>query len=154
MTYEQKWANHTVGTRPTYATWHDMRSRCYNPRDPEYHRYGERGITVCDRWRDDYDTFVEDMGLRPEGMRIERIDNSGNYELSNCKWATQREQMRNTRRTRLITIQGRTQAQVAWAAEIGIDVHTLKYRIRRGYSDEKILAAPDPRKQNSKGAGK
>lgn len=78
-----------------------MKSRCYNPNVKAYANYGARGITVCDRWRNSFDAFLEDMGKAPSGTSLEREDVNGNYEPSNCRWATQREQMRNTRYTRL-----------------------------------------------------
>lgn len=93
----------TVGKRPspTYSTWGSMLNRCNNPANRSYPRYGGRGITVCDRWRD-FDNFLADMGEKPaKGMSIERLDVNGNYEPGNCVWATPTIQARNTRRTKL-----------------------------------------------------
>ena len=81
----------------TYNSWHAMRQRCYNPSQVSYPNYGGRGITVCDRWLYSYLAFYEDMGLRPEGRSIDRIDVNGNYELGNCRWATKLEQDENKR---------------------------------------------------------
>lgn len=84
----------------TYKTWKEMRQRCNNRNDDKYKWYGARGISVCDRWND-FSLFLSDMGERPEGMSIDRIDNNGNYEPDNCRWATPKMQGRNSRWAKL-----------------------------------------------------
>ena len=83
---------------PSYGCWEAMKQRCYNPNVKQFKDYGGRGITVCDRWRDSFVNFLDDMGERPEGYSIDRIDNNGNYELENCRFITIAE---NTRRAHL-----------------------------------------------------
>lgn len=80
---------------PEYSTWKHIKQRCYNPKDKDYHYYGGRGIKVCERWRDSFSNFLEDMGKRPEGMTLDRKDNDGNYTLKNCRWTTKSEQCLN-----------------------------------------------------------
>ena len=83
-----------------YFTWHRMMQRCYNENCPVYDDYGGRGIKVCDRWRDravGFTRFLKDMGQRPPNMTLDRVNNDGNYEPSNCRWATRTQQQRNRR---------------------------------------------------------
>lgn len=88
---------------PTHNTWKSMIQRCGNPRATDYDLYGGRGITVCEHWRTSYSSFLADMGERPDGMTLDRIDNDGNYEPGNCRWATATVQVRNSRATKLTT---------------------------------------------------
>lgn len=113
--------------------------RCYNPKDKDYIRYGARGIRVCDRWQD-IANFVADLGEKPEGkFSLDRIDNDGNYELGNVRWATPKEQSNNLRNNRMLTISGRTQTMHQWADEIGISYSTFVNRVERNWPEEKLL---------------
>ncbi len=124
----------------TYRSWVAMVSRCTNPNTILWHRYGGRGIEVCERWKS-FDDFFADMGERPRGYSLDRIDNDGHYCKENCRWATTREQRRNTSRTRLITYQGRTQCLTDWATELGWSCSTLGGRLSRAdWSMEKVIA--------------
>jgi hypothetical protein len=127
---------HAVGSRvsPEYAIWAAIKGRCLNPRLPGYKWYGARGITVCDRWRDSFESFYADMGAKPSPRHsIDRIDSNGPYEPGNCRWATRREQMNNTSSNHRLTYRGRTQTITEWAREVGLRPCTLHTRIARGW---------------------
>ena len=94
--------NKKGNTKPEYVSWQSMKQRCYNTNKDNFSNYGGRGIKVCDRWKDSFINFFTDMGERPEGYTLDRINNDGNYELSNCRWATYKEQRNNQRKNILI----------------------------------------------------
>lgn len=115
---------------PTYRVWLSMRTRCANPLAKDYKHYGGRGITVCPEW-DDYTVFLQDMGERPTGRSIDRIDNAKGYEPGNCRWATKLEQMRNTRVARWIEFNGKRQILSEWAREFGTNPGQVHYWINK-----------------------
>lgn len=118
------------------------RQRCRNPNNRDYPHYGGRGITVCERW-DNFETFLADMGIRPKGMTLDRVDNSKGYSPENCRWATRAEQSQNTRKTSFITYQGETRTVTDWAKISGISRDTLQARITiLGYTPEQALTKP------------
>ena len=129
---------HGMSHTSTYRIWKGMIQRCHNNKAPGYSNYGDRGILVCDRWKK-FENFFADMGERPEGMSIERIDNDGNYEPSNCKWVTKKEQERNKRNNRLITYQGATKTLAEWAELSGVNYNTLQKRLKTGCSLVKVF---------------
>jgi hypothetical protein len=127
----------------TYRCWQNMLDRCYNPNKTGYKYYGGRGITVCRRWRESFENFYADMGDKPPGMTLERIDNNRGYSPDNCKWATRSEQNQNRRNAALITYKGRTHNIVLWARKLGINSKTLWNRLHRyGWSLERALTEP------------
>lgn len=126
-----------------FSTWSSMRYRCKNPGNAAWKNYGGRGISVCERWDASFTSFLEDMGPRPSpNHSLDRIDNDGNYEPGNCRWATQKEQMRNSCVADVITFNGQTKSVRDWAEETGIKWWTLKQRIKNGWPPEIALTAP------------
>jgi len=133
---------HTRGRKfsPEYMSWVAMKARCLNVNSEKYPRYGGRGIKVCDRWRDSYEAFFDDMGTKPDpGHTIERLDNDGHYEPSNCCWAPLEEQANNRSNNRLIAYGGKSLSVAQWAVELGMDYGRLQSRIARGWPIERAL---------------
>lgn len=122
---------HGLSKTPEYRVWKGIRKRCFNDKTKCYHNYGGRGITICDRWKDNFENFYEDMGPRPEGMSIDRINNDGNYEPGNCRWATAVEQCNNQRKT--LKFPDGTPLSI-WARANGVS-HKVAMRIYRSSSD-------------------
>lgn len=138
--------NKTHGKTNTrlFHIWQSMRARCSNPSNKSYHRYGGRGIRVCEEWEKDFVSFYNwamDNGYQEE-LTLDREDNSGNYEPSNCKWATPREQANNTRRNVYIEYNGETHTMKEWSRIIGMNYGTLQKRIKLGWTIEKALTEP------------
>ena len=128
-----------------YSSWCAMKQRCYNKKNPGYADYGGRGIRICQRWRKSFQAFLEDMGKRPLNRSIHRIDNDGNYEPGNCRWATALQQSKSKRHRKCIffaTLNGKTQSLIDWAKETGIKYPILHARIRElGWDDATALTA-------------
>jgi len=118
-----------------------MRSRCNNPRRNVYTTYGGRGIAITPHW-DRFENFLADMGVRPEGTSLDRIDPNIGYSKDNCRWVTQKEQCRNKRNNRVLTYRGLSQTVTEWAEHIGIKDSTLRGRLTRGWSVEAALTTP------------
>jgi hypothetical protein len=128
---------------PEYGVWNTMRSRCYNPRVERYPNYGGRGIQVCERWRKSFADFLADMGRRPSSQhQLERIDNDGNYEPGNVRWALPTENARNRRSSRLIVHAGETLTLAEWAERTGLKVATIWARLKMGWSVADALTVP------------
>lgn len=123
-----------------YNSWHTMIARCTNPKTPKFNRYGGRGIKVCVAWRASFERFLEDMGPRPSlAHKLDRIDNDGDYEPGNCRWATQRQQCRNFSRNHRIALNGETLTIVEWSERTGISQGTIAHRINSGWAPERAL---------------
>ena len=136
---------HGLYRHPLYVTWKDMCSRCNDSNATGYERYGGRGIKVCDRWSGTggFPNFLEDMGERPEGTSLDRIDNNGNYCKENCRWFTPKGQHRNKRNNKLLTLNGEIKTLAEWSEELGISSDTITTRLTRlGWDEEKALTTP------------
>lgn len=128
------------GKSPEYVVWSHMIARCTNPNDKRYARYGGRGIVVCDEWLKDFARFLADMGPRPSpDHTIDRIDNDGPYSAANCRWATRKEQNRNTSTNRMVTAFGQTRCLAEWAEITGIHRETVRDRLNRGWDAERAV---------------
>lgn len=141
--HHKKYENSKVGEK-LYNVWNRMIQRCYNTKCYKYYLYGARGISVCDEWKKDYDSFYKwaiKNGYQL-GLWIERIDNDGNYCPENCKWATRKEQMRNTRRNHFIEYQGKVKTLAEWCELLNLYYATIKSRLYRGWSVEKAFKTP------------
>lgn len=132
---------HGMSSAPIYKLWSSMLQRCYDESHADFQNYGARGISVCVRWWS-FETFFEDMGHRPEGMSLNRIDNDGNYEPGNCRWATFKQQHRNKRTNRLLEFRGVTQCLTDWAAQLGMATSTLEKRLDKGWSVAMAFETP------------
>jgi hypothetical protein len=125
-----------------YGIWFNMLRRCEDHADRRYASYGGRGIRVCERWHD-FKSFLADIGRRPSpDYSLDRIDNDGNYEPSNCRWATRDQQIRNTRRSHPVTVDGVTKNLIDWARESGISHPTLYRRLASGWTPEQAISIP------------
>lgn len=140
MTVKRSTRHGLSHSSPEYIIWKTMRQRCNNPNSSSYSDYGARGIKICERWND-FVLFLEDMGKRPNSLHsIERVNNNGNYEPSNCVWATQLAQANNKRNTRLITHDGVTESISNWARKVNVRSATLRARIfNYGWDVERAL---------------
>ena len=135
---------------PEYIAWQSMKSRCYDTKGRSYKDYGGRGITVCPRWLDSFQNFYADMGDRPTPKHsLDRKENSKGYCPENCHWATRKEQNNNARFNRRLTHHGETLTITEWSLRTGINLATLRHRLRKGWSVPDALGRP-LRRQSTK----
>lgn len=125
----------------THGIWRGMLSRCESAHGKNFKDYVQRGIKVCDEWKS-FDNFLRDMGVAPDGLSIERIDNNGNYEPGNCRWATRKEQQNNTRSNRIVLLHGEKMTLTQVAERAGISRAVVAARLARGWSIERAIETP------------
>lgn len=130
-------------TSPEYRSWASMLMRCNNPNNADYRHYGGRGIQVCERWHS-FENFLEDMGCRPDLKHsLDRIDNNRGYSKDNCRWATKKEQSRNTRRSKTLEWRGVSRSLQEWSEILGIKASTISRRLTRDHwTIERALTTP------------
>ncbi len=134
---------HGMTSTPTYKSWQKMKERCYSAKANRYHVYGGRGIKVCERWLNSFTNFLEDMGERPEGMTLDRVDVNSDYTPKNCRWATYKEQSNNKSSNRLLTFNNETLTVSQWGDRFHIKRATISARINNyGWSIEKAILTP------------
>ena len=139
---------HGLRYHSAYTSYVHMLDRCNNNTHVSFSNYGGRGIKICERWLDSKKgllNFIEDMGERPEGYHIDRIDNNGPYSKENCRWISPGDNSRNKRNTFFISFNGKTQCITDWAVEIGVSTQCIKYRLSVGKTVEEALTAPSQR---------
>ena len=155
--HNKNWKSYRPPSHPhrrTWSSWCSMRSRCFNLNSPASLKYGRAGITVCEHWKDSFLNFVEDLGERPDGMTLDRINSKGHYSCgkcpeclknnwpSNCKWSTGSEQCFNRSISRPITINGETKFLRQWCRQFGISHTTVNQRERYGWNIVTALTTP------------
>lgn len=138
--WDEVFTKHGCCGTKIYRAWNHMLDRCSNPKNLSYKNYGGRGIKVCKKWKL-FKNFLNDMGLPPEGMELERMDNNGDYKPSNCKWDTEKNQSLNKRNSRMIEFNGETLNLCVWAKRIGITSYSLSKRIE-SWGIEAALKTP------------
>lgn len=135
---------HNLCGHPAYKIWLQMKQRCTNPKTKFFKYYGGRGISVCDRWMKSFPAFAQDMGERPEGFTLDRINTDGNYEPGNCRWASRKEQMFNVRCARKVTIEGVEYIASLLADMSGLKTDTIIARAKRNLTLQEVL---DPKRR-------
>lgn len=139
-------SKHGMSGTPEHWAWKAIKRRCYAKGLKQYSDYGGRGIKVCDRWLKSFEDFYADMGPRPsKDHSIDRVNNNGNYEPSNCVWATRKKQNNNSRHNHYIKIEGVTRTLAQWTEEYSLGEETIRQRLKRGLSGKDLIAAPNPR---------
>lgn len=150
--HKEKCKTHNKSNNKLYWIRSSIIQRCFNSNDHNFYRYGGRGITICDEWRNNFEAFYDwaiSNGYR-EGLSIDRINNDGNYEPSNCRWVTQKVQSNNTRKNHLITINGEVKTMQQWADLYNMSKHTFYARYAKGLRGEDLIAPLKRQRERNK----
>jgi len=126
----------------TYNVWISMRKRCLNPNHKSYNDYGGRGITICNKWLDNFENFLDDMGESPNGKSLDRIDNNKGYYKDNCRWSSWKEQANNRRNSKIINFNGKSMCCSDWEKELNFGSGLIGKRLKNGWGMNKILTTP------------
>jgi hypothetical protein len=137
-----RWRTHGRTKTREYKSWSGAKTRCFNPKNPAWNHYGGRGITMCGEWRESFEAFLRDMGPCPPGYSIDRVNNDGDYESGNCRWAPDSQQANNKRANHFIEHAGRRMTISEWDRELGFPKGTLKQRLSRGWPIDRALTEP------------
>lgn len=132
-----------------YSGWRGMIQRCTDANHKQWKDYGGRGIKVCERWQNSFANFLEDMGERPDGMELDRINNDGDYEPGNCRWISRNRNSKNKRSNVLITWNGETKCATEWDESLGLAKGVVGHRLKKGWSVEKAITTPSNKVKNA-----
>lgn len=132
---------HGFSQTGTYRSWHATKCRCTRPTDRCFYLYGGRGVSICKEWAD-FLVLLEDMGERPNGKTLDRIDSDGNYNKDNCRWATNEEQANNQRTSHIISHRGESLSMAQWSRKLGGNNELVACRLRSGWSEERAVTEP------------
>lgn len=141
-------SSHRMSNTPEYNVWKGIKQRCTNPNHTHYGLYGGRGIEMCPEWLESFEQFLADMGPRPEGMTIDRIDGNRGYHPDNCRWATKKEQSRNIKTNVLVEYDGRSMTIKELSERAVVDYATLCWRLGRGWEVERAVTTPSKNPNN------
>lgn len=140
---------HGMRKTKTWNCWQLIKARCLNTKNQYYYLYGGRGIEICDKWLNSFENFLADMGEKPDGKSIDRIDTNGNYDPKNCRWSDAYEQANNTRTNVKIEYNGEILTLSQWARRMNLQIQTLSYRLKQGWPIEDALKSPTWRQAQS-----
>lgn len=130
-------AERNINTK-AYNAWKSMKQRCFNPKSEHYARYGGRGITVCSEWVDSFETFYKDVGEPPSSKHtLDRIDNDGNYQANNVRWATRKEQANNRETNMYLEMQGLSMTFAEWAEHLNVPYHVVQKMLKKKFKSHK-----------------